>query len=144
MPESYSGFYLADQQKFLNSLVGSVVTDFSVGHNDVIMTLEDGRVVTFYHEQDCCESVTVEDVIGDVNDLIGRPLTMCEVETNLEAPQDILHKRESNYYVDSETWTFYKFATVMGYVTIRWCGESNGYYSESVDVHVDTKNKILN
>ena len=81
-----------------------------------------------YHSQDCCESVTVENITGDLKDLIGSPLTMAEEVTSKENPEGATKE-----YQDSFTWTFYKLATINGYVDIRWYGESNGYYSESVD-----------
>ena len=72
--------------------------------------------------QDCCESVTIVDVVGNISALIGSPLLMADESTSDQANAS-----------ESGTWTFYKFATIKGYVDIRWLGESNGYYSESVD-----------
>lgn len=83
------------------------------------------KVFVFYHHQECCESVLIEEIIGDLNDLVGSPLIQAESVTK---EGDAL-----NEYGDTITWTFLKFATIKGSVTVRWYGTSNGYYSESVD-----------
>lgn len=91
----------------------------------------DGSLYQMYHHQECCESVFVEDICGDIEDLIGVPLLVAEERESSENPQnipdDIIRCQESF------TWTFYHFETQQGYVDLRWYGESNGYYSESVD-----------
>lgn len=87
-----------------------------------------------FHNQDCCESVTVDDIEGDMSDLIGQVVLQAEESTN-NTDASIGKTAPS----DSFTWTFYKLATAHGYVTIRWIGESNGYYSESVEFELVTK-----
>jgi hypothetical protein len=81
-----------------------------------------GDVHRFYHVQDCCEAVYIESVDGDYADLLGSPL--------LQAEEVESESRETD--CGCEDWTFYKFATVKGSVTVRWLGSSNGYYSTSV------------
>jgi hypothetical protein len=83
---------------------------------------EDGSIYRMGHHQDCCESVFVEDVCGELDDLIGRPILLAEEVSN--------HK--TGEWDEAMEWTFYKLATNKGYATIRWYGESNGYYSTSV------------
>lgn len=100
-----------------------------VGDEEMRFLTSEGREFRMYHEQDCCESVTVEDICGDLADLIGSPIIRATEASDSERPED--YKPE--YEPDSETWTFYNIATVKGYVTIRWYGTSNGYYSESVE-----------
>lgn len=100
-----------------------------VKHSDRINFIcSDGTAYAQFHIQDCCESVTVDDVIGDLEDLIGSPILKAEEVTSTENPEGV-----SKGYQDSFTWTFYHLATMKGHVTIRWYGESNGYYSESVN-----------
>ena len=93
----------------------------------------DGSSYEMFHKEDCCESVNIEDIIGDLYDLVGSPILMAEEATNsTDNP-----KREPGPYNDYEsysfTWTFYKFRTLKGDVTIRWYGSSSGYYSERVN-----------
>ena len=91
--------------------------------SDVWFYCDDGTVYRMFHYQDCCESVSIAQVDGDIADLIGAPLSMAE--ESFESDED--------YDYGSRGWTFYRFATVKGYVTIRWIGESNGYYSIGVN-----------
>lgn len=101
-------------------LVG--VSGLKPGSDSVVFELSDGRRFKLFHSQDCCEHVAIADVNGDETDLIGSPLWLCEESAHGDAPGS-----------DSATWTFYRMATSKGYVDIRWVGESNGYYSESVE-----------
>jgi hypothetical protein len=119
----------------LQELIGKTLTKVENKDNKaIIFTCEDGKQYKMYHRQDCCESVSIEDIVGDLQDLVGSPILKAEEVSNYEptSKEDIERTKEANYW-GSCTWTYYKFATIKGYVDIRWYGESNGYYSESVD-----------
>jgi len=108
----------------IKDLLGKTVVEIKGDlENQIIFCTSDGKILMMYHSQDCCESVYVESVCGSLSNLIGSPILMAE-EASEQGPLD-------DY--DSQTWTFYKLATIKGYVTIRWYGVSNGYYSERVD-----------
>ncbi len=110
-------------------LVGKTLGHVDLSYDEVLFVCDDGRQFKLYHSQDCCESVTVEDVCGDITDIIGSPILVAEESTSDKHPPDLADKECD----ESFTWTFYKIDTAKGGVTIRWFGESNGYYSESVD-----------
>lgn len=92
--------------------------------------VSDNERYLMYHDQDCCESVDINDICGELNDLIGSEIIEAEEVTSNN--KNNLDGSETEY-PDSFTWTFYKFRTARGCVTIRWYGESNGCYSESVN-----------
>lgn len=110
------------------------------GEEAIIFETKEGEKFKMYHEQDCCEGVYIEDIIGDLQSLVGNPLLIAEERsTHSSEPEGEelarKHKATGKSEIDSATWTFYELATIKGYVTIRWCGQSNGYYSESVSLH---------
>jgi hypothetical protein len=108
------------------------VTGLEHGSDEVVFVCSDGSKWRMVHNQDCCESVSIEDVVGDVEDLQDATVIDARKETSETDPADRA-PGEDDRYRDSFTWTFYIIQTNKGAVTIRWLGESNGYYSESVD-----------
>jgi len=114
----------------VNILENKVITNIDHDSEQMTFTCDDGKKYMMYHRQDCCESVSIEDIVGDINDLLNTPILKAEEVTSDENPSNT---DKSEDYQESFTWTYYKFATIKGYVDIRWYGESNGYYSESVD-----------
>ena len=114
------------------SLVGRTISSIEKTDYQLEMTMDNGDVIAMYHQQDCCESVWISDIEGDLDDLIGTPLLQAEESSNHEVGE----------YDESTTWTFYRMSTIKGSVVMRWCGTSNGYYSEAVDTVLVNKDYI--
>ncbi len=108
-----------------------------VDEDSIKFVREDGHIYVMKHEQDCYESVYIEDINGDLNDLVGSPILIAEESCSTNDDEILEEGSESSedYRDESFTWTFYRFATVKGFVDIRWYGCSNGYYSESVNIY---------
>lgn len=116
----------------ISDLMGKTIVSISnIKNEELIFTLKGGNYYRMYHDQNCCEGVSIEDIAGDLNDLLDTPITMAVESTNTD--------NRMGRELDSFTWTFYNLATIKGYVNIRWLGESNGYYSESVTISKVTK-----
>ena len=117
--------YYWDKQCEATELIGKtiiLIEGMGKESDSIKFHTSDGDVYQMYHEQDCCESVWLEDVSGNPKDLIDTPILNVDVKTN-----------EGSNDWGSTTYTYYTIATIKGYVDLRWYGESNGYYSESVD-----------
>ncbi|EBL9222978.1 hypothetical protein DNS57_14360 [Salmonella enterica] len=116
----------------IEEMIGQTFDEVSNDHKVLIFSTNYSQgyrkaAFIFFHDQDCCESVWIEDITGDLSDLLESPITEAEVVTE-------------TCEIDSgrQTWSFFKFGTARGCVTVRWCGESNGFYSESVSLRIES------
>lgn len=91
---------------------------------ELAFLFSDNSKYVMFHEQDCCESVYLEDGFDDLKELVGQEILQAYVTTNNEISE----------WGDSTTWTYYTINTFYGSASLRWVGESNGYYSESVSL----------
>lgn len=111
----------------IEALVGQKirrVIGLSCGSDSIIFEMEDVSSYKMYHEQDCCESVQLEDfdLTGELSGLV------------LSAEESTSDYKAEDGWTESGTWTFYKIKTERGDVWLRWLGTSNGYYSEDVSL----------
>lgn len=104
-------------------LIGKTIQKIDGLMDSLFFFVSEEESYKMYHAQDCCESVQIEDICGELDWLIGTPILQAEERTN----------SSDRRLGESFTWTFYEISTIKGSVTIRWYGCSNGYYSESVD-----------
>ena len=120
-----------DIELLKNRTIKAIVTD----HEEfIIFVLGDNEVVMMNHGQNCCETVHIEDISGDLNHLLDTPLLRAEVKST----------GNTGTSCGDEQYTFYTLATISGYVDLRWYGESNGCYSTSVDVSDYPMHKVEN
>ena len=125
------------------TLLGKVLTRVQVNDHEIVF-FTDTHTYYMNHQQDCCESVIIESIVGDVEDLIGTPITLAEEASDNYGSSEsarvmyqLMPKEPLHFADESWSWTFYKLATIKGYVDIRWFGTSNGYYSEKVSFFID-------
>ena len=109
----------------LSDLIGKIFVTVQKVEDEVHFIDCTGKGYKLYHGQHCCENVYIESIVGELSDLENVPI--------INAFQS-----GSNDYLEVEDgivrlWTFYKFATIKGYVDIRFCGETDGPYSIGVD-----------
>ena len=64
----------------INELIGKTLVEIKISDSkdEIIFICDEGTKYRMFHYQDCCESVTIDDINGNLNDLIGTPIILAE------------------------------------------------------------------
>ena len=114
--------YRANNMCDIDDLVGKVIKGLAYS-DEYFQILTDDCVYAFYHEYDCCESVWLTQVDGISDKIIGSRIVIAE---------EVVDEKDTEY--GHITWSFYKIGTNKGMIDFRFQGESDGGYSETVDL----------
>lgn len=124
--------------KSFEELKFKIIKEIKVSKGDdddsIDIYFEDGSYLTMFHEQDCCESVWIEDIESNKNLPEYRDAVVIDMYVTTS---------ENKNSDESGTYTFYNLNTSKGSINIRWNGESNGYYSEEVSTYLYAKDGSL-
>jgi hypothetical protein len=94
--------------------------------DEILVTSASGRRWRIWHEQDCCESASLESTDGDLSSLVGKCV---EIDHDAEPMGD-----PPPQYPESWTRTKITFRADGDTVVTRWLVESNGYYGEEISI----------
>lgn len=120
LPSSYDEFPLS-----INVLQGQKIKATYRDGDELYFLTDYNDLYVMMHAQECCETVWINSIDGDLESLEGEVVIVSE-----EACQHESENPEVN------TWTFYRLRTNLSTVVIRWAGTSNGYYSEKVGLYM--------
>lgn len=120
----------------IKNLIGETLEyiDIDEDNNQILLTTKSGKRIMIYHHQDCCESVRIVDTVGNWDNLIGKVI--------IDTDEEIISSSDKDGY-DSRTETNLTFKVDGDTVISKWIGESNGYYSENVDVQEFSVSELL-
>jgi hypothetical protein len=122
-PEDNDFKGLEDNKRGANVFKGKTfMSVVQTDRDEIIFTTKADNKFKMYHDQDCCEMVYIEEINGDLAHLVDSEILSVK-ENSADAGGE-----------DSSTRTTYTLTTAKGTVEIVWLGESNGYYSEGVNI----------
>lgn len=114
------------------TLIGKTITEIKVDQScDCVTFSTEEKKYSMHHNQECCESVGLEKVVGNPESIVGEPIKDVIYDTESENfPKDI------EQLGNQHSWTVSRisFYTEHGFVEFVWLGVSNGYYGEGVDI----------
>lgn len=106
------------------TLLGETVRSVKqIDKEEIRFETESGRKFVIMHSQDCCESVVIHDVSGDLQTLVGQKIVVYEGSWDNDLPSSM-----EPGMVESFTRSIFKVNDIV----IECFGQSNGYYNESM------------
>src|SRR5574343_1125546 len=110
-------YYGYGQGVEFSSIIGLTFNAIKQTDDAIFFRTTDGIVYRMYHHQDCCESVSIEDVNGNWEDLLNTPILEAR-----EATGETCDGQDPDWADSDVEWTFYTLRTIKGSVDIRWFG----------------------
>lgn len=82
----------------VNELLDKLVVEIKFNPEELMFICSDKSVYRMFHSQNCCEHVSIEDICGDLKDLLNSPILIAESRKS-DSSSDIEVSEEKN---DSE------------------------------------------